>query len=124
MRFGCIVVLQFLVANAQSQTARFKNESLGSFSARIENHSLLTENGASLTNITNISATVHSSAVFMMKEMKFFQGMFLIPSKHGTILSKIEYNHLGALHQNNIRIAFSKKLAVPVSVSVSFGYEN
>ncbi len=122
MHYWFVLVFTVLFFNSFGQLKMFINEGLCSFSSQIHNQSLLSENSAALTDITKLSAAIHTSLPFLMKELKSVRGVVLIPSRHGNFHFNVNHEHFGALSENNVRLGYAKKLSGQIAASASFGY--
>jgi hypothetical protein len=128
MRVFFLIILLSYAGNVPAQMSRthlsIPYTGIGTYSKNFNDAFSAINNQASLANYKQSAAGIYSERRFLLKELSSVAASIVIPSKAGGIGINAHYS--GDVHFNNnqIGLAYARRLNEQVSLGIQFNYNN
>lgn len=95
---------------------------MGAYSALHVDAFSFTANQASLARLKNITAGVYGERRFMLNELNYYSGAFVLPTSSGNFGMKANYAGFTDYNETLFGLAYARNLGKKVDIGVQFNY--
>lgn len=119
---ACFVIASVVQAQVVRQPLSIRYAGLGAYSKNFVNIFSSTTNQASLAQLKTAGFGVYGERRFLLEELNQFSAIVAIPTSGGTFALQGDYYGFSDYNENQIGLAYGRKISNIVDVGVKFNY--